>query len=53
MASHPLLAGLFKEINSNYPDLAALVPNITKVASSAVATLKSTATPAEQREESL
>ena len=53
VASHPLLAGLFKEISAKYPELAALVPQISKVARAAVATPKSTATLTEQREESL
>ena len=53
VASHPLFASLFKEISVKYPQLEALVPEISKVARAAVATPKSTATPAEQREESL
>ena len=53
VASHPLFAGPCKYMNSNYPELAALVPEISKVARAAVATPKSIATPAEQREESL
>ena len=53
VASHPLFAGLFKKMNSKYPEHAALVPEISKVARAAVATPNSIATPAEQREESL
>ena len=53
VASHPLFAGLFKEISAKCPELAALVPEISKVGRAAVPTPKSTATPAEQREESL
>ena len=52
VVASPLFAGLFKKMNSNYPELAALVPEISKVRV-AVATPKSIATPAEQREESL
>ena len=46
VASQSLFAGLFKEISVKYPELAALVPEISKVAWAAVATAKSTATPA-------
>ena len=42
-----------KKISAKCPELAALVPEISKVARAAVPTPKSTATPAEQREESL
>ena len=53
VASHPLFVGLFKEISAKYSELAALFPEISKVARAAVATPKGTATPAEQLEESL
>ena len=52
VASHPLFAEVFKEIGTKYPELAALVPEIFKVAK-AVAAPKVTASPAEKREESL
>ena len=40
VAFHPLFAGLFKEISAKYPELAALVLDISQVARAAVATLK-------------
>ena len=53
VASHPLFAELFKEIGAKYPELAALVPQISKVAKAVVSAPKVTASPAEKREESL
>ena len=53
VASHPLFAELSKEIGAKYPELAALVPEISKVAKAVVAAPKVTALPAEKREESL
>ena len=44
---------LFKEIRAKYPELAALVPEISKVAKAVVAAPKVTASPAEKREEAL
>ena len=53
VASHPLFAELFKEIGAKYPELAALVPEISKVAKAVVVAPKVTASPTEKREESL
>ena len=53
VSSHPLSASLFTEISAKYPELAALVLEISKVPRAAMATPTSTATPAEQRDESL
>ena len=53
MASHALFAKLSKEIGGKYPELAALIPEISKVAKAVVAAPKVTASPAEKREESL
>ena len=53
VASHQLFAELFKEIGAKYLELAALVPEFSKVTKAVVAAPKVTASPAEKREESL
>ena len=51
MASHPLIANLFREICAENPELAALVSEVTRVAKEAVAVPRRTTTPGELREE--
>ena len=53
VVSHSLFAGLFNERGTKYPEFAALVTEISKMARAGVEAPKVTATPAEKREESL